>query len=63
MKFYSVGLLVRYAKICTNENFPLYGTLDRVETAANSPFYNFSGRLHHKLEELFGMRVENYLRS
>ena len=25
MKIYSVGFLVRYMKICTNENFPLYG--------------------------------------
>ena len=24
-KFYSVGFLARYTKICTNENFPLYG--------------------------------------
>ena len=25
--FYSVGFLARYTKICTNENFPLYGSL------------------------------------
>ena len=26
MRIYSVGFLARYAKICTKENFPLYGT-------------------------------------
>ena len=31
-KFYSVGFLARYAKICTNENFTLYGIVPNLVT-------------------------------